>query len=361
MTTDEKWEKIVSLIQTKQSAKESEVEDTWTAIFSELFGYSKIDEEIERQRNITIGSSQRAVPDIIIRNGKTDLFIVELKQHNLPFDDKYKEQLFSYMLLLKLKVGILICDKIYVYYGNDSNALHMKIAFERGNPQGSKFVELFNKGNFSENAVKTFIEKHSTLQSEVQAIRADLQRVSINDIIRQYYKPQYSEEAIELALKDLRVEVTFGEKRQKSPEHNSNASLAPAKNSPKGKYECFFTSPEGRSAGPYGLGELVFNVVDDYVRSHPATTRTKLEQEIFRKEIQGSLGVVVEVEMASQRCKDYYKRFFIDNPIQLADGAIYVCKGWEARLKGDEKSGNIYRFVAAAKERGYIIKIERMR
>ena len=53
MTAEEKWDKIVSIVQAKKPAKENEVEDVWADIFSEIFGYSKIDEEIERQRKNT--------------------------------------------------------------------------------------------------------------------------------------------------------------------------------------------------------------------------------------------------------------------------------------------------------------------
>lgn len=218
MTADEIWNEIVSKFYEKISTLEREVQELWENFFSdaEFFGYSKLRGEIDSQRNIPIGSGMRTVPDIFIKDCSTgkDLFVVELKQHNLPFNEKFKDQLISYMRQCLLKVGILICNKIYIYYGNDDNTIHTEIAFEHGNPQGSKFIDLFRKGNFDENAVKAFIEQQQTLQSEIQAIRADLQRVSINNIIKQYYKPQYSEEAIEIALKDLQLSLSLGEEKK---------------------------------------------------------------------------------------------------------------------------------------------------
>lgn len=342
MTADEIWNEIVSKFYEKTSALEREVQELWENFFSdaEFFGYSKLRGEIDSQRNIQIGSGMRTVPDILIKDCSTgkDLFVVELKQHNLPFDEKFKVQLFSYMRQCLLKVGILICNKIYIFYGNDDNAIHTEIPFEHGNPQGSKFIDLFRKGNFDENAVKAFIEQQQTLQSDIQAIRADVQRVSIKDIIKQYYKPQYSEEAIELALKDLRVSVSFDTQKQAFPEHKFNPPILVAGEKDKTQY--IFKGSK------YGKRQLVLAVVSDYARSHPAITRDELKN-IFPKKLEGSHGVVEDVEEAPKQCKDYLKRFITKQPIQLSDGAMYVCGEW--------KIGNIGKFIAAAKELGYDI------
>ena len=95
MNANDKWNLIVSNIQKKLMAKESEVQDLWEKIFADaiFFGYSKLSGEIDCQRNIHIGSYERTIPDIIIKNiiNNKDLFIVELKQHNLPFNQTYKE------------------------------------------------------------------------------------------------------------------------------------------------------------------------------------------------------------------------------------------------------------------------------
>jgi len=53
-------------------------------IFAEIFGYSSLAGEIEPQRTIRIGSTERVTADIIIKNTATDLFVVELKRHNAP-------------------------------------------------------------------------------------------------------------------------------------------------------------------------------------------------------------------------------------------------------------------------------------
>lgn len=216
MNANDKWNLIVSNIQKKLMAKESEVQDLWEKIFADaiFFGYSKLSGEIDCQRNIHIGSYERTIPDIIIKNiiNNKDLFIVELKQHNLPFNQTYKEQLFSYMRLLRVNVGILICNKIYLYVLDyDDNETSMEITFTKDNPNGSKFIELFSKNNYSENTIKKFIDKNQELKFHIQEIRKDIQNISILDLIKQYYASKYSYEEIELALKDLQISTSFND------------------------------------------------------------------------------------------------------------------------------------------------------
>ncbi len=89
MTLTEKWNAIVSDFQANKNLKEDAVQNLWEEIFADadVFGYSKRSREIDIWRNIQIGSRERTVPDIIIRDSVNDkdLFVVELKQHNLPF------------------------------------------------------------------------------------------------------------------------------------------------------------------------------------------------------------------------------------------------------------------------------------
>ena len=219
MNAVEKWNLIVAEVQKKLSARETEVQQLWENIFADanFFGYSRFGGEIDSQRNIHIGSYERTIPDIIIRDiaNNKDLFVVELKQHNLPFDNKYKEQLFSYMRLLRLSAGVLICNKIYLYIlGYDDNETSMEIAFTNNNPNGSKFIELFSKNGYNENEVKQFIEKNKELKSHIQEIRTDLQTLSIIDVIKEHYAPKYSNEEIEIALKNLQISISFNSYNQ---------------------------------------------------------------------------------------------------------------------------------------------------
>ena len=65
----------------------------WKNYFSEIFGLKKILNEIASQRKLHIGSTDREIPDIILKKDGKDLFIVELKQYSLLKKDDFEKQL----------------------------------------------------------------------------------------------------------------------------------------------------------------------------------------------------------------------------------------------------------------------------
>jgi len=70
-------------------------------------------------------------------------------------------QLFSYLKQLRNDLGILICDKIYIYnydYNkSDEEQDRVVIDFSIDNDIGANFVELFSKSAFMKTSVKEFI------------------------------------------------------------------------------------------------------------------------------------------------------------------------------------------------------------
>lgn len=98
----------------------------------------------------------------------------------------------------------------------------------------------------------------------------------------------------------------------------------------------------------YLKNKLVWAVVSDYVKKHPAITCQELKT-IFDKTLQGSMGVIEDAEVAYQR-SDCSQRFFSkpEETLVLADGKMLVCNQWGIL--------NIPRFLARAKELGYEIK-----
>lgn len=214
MTNLEKWNFIVEQTRKRLAAKEKEVQLLWEDFFADvtLFGYSKLNGEIDSQRSLHIGASDRAIPDIIIRNmsSKKDLFIIELKQHNFKFESNFKKQLFSYMRLLRISIGIIICDKIYMYYWDlDDQEDSIVIPFEKDNELGAKFVELLEKGQFNKTNAENFIKGHYLFQKHVDEIKQDVKTLPVKDLIVEYYSMQYTSAEINEALKTLKVNVSF--------------------------------------------------------------------------------------------------------------------------------------------------------
>ena len=98
----------------------------------------------------------------------------------------------------------------------------------------------------------------------------------------------------------------------------------------------------------YLKNRLVLAVVQRYIFEHPGLTRFELKK-IFSKSLQGSIGVVENVELAEQRV-DFNVRFFVKESeiLHLTDGDMYVCNQWGVL--------NIPNFIKAAENLGYKIE-----
>lgn len=103
------------------------------------------------------------------------------------------------------------------------------------------------------------------------------------------------------------------------------------------------------NGGVYSKKGLVYAVVNRYVIDHPKIACADLKR-IFDKSLQGSLGVVENVETAKQRGDAEYRvRFFADEDkiLHLQDGDMVVCTQWGIL--------NIPRFLMVAEQLGYQI------
>lgn len=208
MDISEKWNRIVGLVEKYKTAREEALQSIWeTFVFGEFFGYET--NEIESQRSIKIGSTERIIPDIIIKNENKDLFIVELKQHTLNIG---KEQLLSYFKQLKLNIGILVNSKIsifvYDYEKDDSEQKYIEIDFVKDNLDGIKFIELFTKGNFSNEKIVNFVNSKYESKANGQKIKQELESDNfVKTLVFNYFKEKYQEEEIEEILKDYEIKV----------------------------------------------------------------------------------------------------------------------------------------------------------
>lgn len=98
----------------------------------------------------------------------------------------------------------------------------------------------------------------------------------------------------------------------------------------------------------YLKNRLVLAVVKSYVSQNASITRQQLKQ-VFDKTLQGSIGVVENVDVASLR-SDYEVRFFTKptDVIHLIDGDMFVCTQWGIL--------NIPNFIKRAEQLGFNIE-----
>lgn len=160
MNYSEAWNKIVRRTEKIKSKNEEVVQYAWETHFEDMFGYNP--EDIESQRPVQMGSTKRT--DVVIKNNNNDLFVVEFKRHELSFNDKMQNQLFSYLDREKIDIGILVCDKLYIYdydFTEKDKFIRLEIPLKPDHSDGVKFLELFSKANFNKQTIKDFIKEAS--------------------------------------------------------------------------------------------------------------------------------------------------------------------------------------------------------
>jgi len=198
------WNRIVKHYKDNYTAKEDVLQKDWEQIFSDLLNYSRFFGEIDSHRNIHIGSYKRTIPDIIIRGESGDLFDVELKQYNHAFTMDMEDQLKSYLDLLHISVGILICQSayLYVYDFSKSKLKRIEISFIEDNPDGIMLVELIKKGNFAPEKVEAYIDSKMTFDANVEFIKSQINKNLVNALLIEHFSKSYTKDEIIKAIGD---------------------------------------------------------------------------------------------------------------------------------------------------------------
>lgn len=208
-----KWDLFNQIVSQHREDKEEKIQRVFEQMFaaSELFGYSQLFGEIDSHRVLHIGSTDRVIPDIIIRDASSnkDLFIVELKQLNVKYDVKFEDQLLSYMRLLSLTVGILICDAIYVCILDNNKPVLSKIDMCSDNSNGSAFIDMFSKKSFSIDKIKHFVSQSQKLNENVQKIRNEINQIDVKEVVKLYFLNNFEEAEIDTALKDIDFVIKY--------------------------------------------------------------------------------------------------------------------------------------------------------
>ena len=207
MTSKEIWNYLVDHYNRNIWANEDVIQRDWESFFAdaELFKYSKIKGEVDSHRTLQIGSYERVIPDIILKKGGDDLFVVELKKYSLHFSKEREAQLFSYIKLLHISIGVLVCDKIYIYaydFEASEQENKLEIPFEKDNTDGVAFVDLFCKDEFSKDKIFEYIFAKKSFSTNVKKIKSQISQNLIYDVLKEHFAVDYKTEEVEAALRD---------------------------------------------------------------------------------------------------------------------------------------------------------------
>ena len=81
------------------------------------------------------------------------------------------------------------------------------ISFEEGLETGGKFVELFLKGNFSKEDIKSFIEEQNSTKGAIEKLKSEITENLVKNLLKKYFKDNYSEASITKVLSELDISV----------------------------------------------------------------------------------------------------------------------------------------------------------
>ena len=185
------------------------------------------------QRSITRGSSERIIPDIILRIENQDVFDIELKQYNRFFDIGFEKQLISYLNQTHISSGMIVCRSIYLYsYDYVKNTVDkITIPFKEDNPDGIRLMEIISRDNYSSENIKEFIFQKKTSISNVETIKNAVNNELINSLLVDYFRNDYSDNEINEAMSMLSISIYKQDKVLAEEETIINRDYTKTKNS----------------------------------------------------------------------------------------------------------------------------------
>jgi hypothetical protein len=308
MTDCEAWNFLVAQYNKNLNCKEEIVQNTWDMLFSIILGYS--DSDKKPQYPIKMGSTNKYA-DFLIQYDGEEAFVVELKRHTLHDG---QAQLFSYLKQLSIDIGILVCDKLYIYdfdyTKKDKNSAFVEIDFTPDNPDGIKFIELFKNENIEKQKIKDFIARKNQSKSNIASIKNELTQGDVVQIIKKHLTEKYPVEDVEAALADFNIIVS---KKDVSAMWKTTPAQPSVSEQNNGKDYTKYTV----NGTPTGLkGATVLAAVQYYVGSHPGITFSQL-QEVFPDEAAPVFKKMVRRAEEISKGKKRFKYLSLDDGTQV--------------------------------------------
>jgi hypothetical protein len=226
----DRWNEICFLIKehSKQNSKEAFFQNEVVNIFEKL-GWSRFKKEIETEKNIPIGATNRLRLDILISLEKEKLFVVELKKPTNQGSDRISQQLISYMLQLKMKFGLFIGENIQLFYDDPNDNKHpiklIEIEFSYDNDEGYKLIEILKRDTFDEKKLIDYcnqklkkIEENKTLNELIDFFTS----TQGNEYVLQLFLNDLSEKHSSKIIEELKSKISINIKSNKYIEQNSD-------------------------------------------------------------------------------------------------------------------------------------------
>jgi len=228
---NELWKEICFILKDIPSSCNEELYEQKIIQILEKLGWSRFKKEIILRKSYQLGSSRTIIPDIIIKSLDNDeSFVIEIKRPSVNIENEsYKMQLFSYMRQLKLEYGLLIGNKIQIYYDGklktgENPVLLKSIEISDNNIDNLLLIDLFHKQSFSYQNLNAFSKKElekitsEKYQKELHTILISNEyKEQIKQLIINNLEQQWDKEIIKNTLEQLSISI-----QEKNTNNNLN-------------------------------------------------------------------------------------------------------------------------------------------
>lgn len=340
--SNENWNEICFLLSEniKKDIDETSFEQNVIQALRVL-GWKQYSGDLEIRPSYQIGAANRIAPDFVIKSADNHkLFVIEIKQPNIPFTSTFQQQLFSYMRQLKLEYGLLIGQGIQLFYDGDlSNQddpiLLETIRFEKESEKGNAFVKLFSKDHFNKTLLKEYTisalekinrkEEHKKLKSK---ILSEDYKFKINELVKQDFIGEYDGELIDSVLSELKIEINdrgFSVLNSGEREVQYNQLCRNIKIDKIGDARRYDNTKYIFNGNIYGKGRLVLAVIKFYAKNNPGTSYNQLKR-VFPDSLQGGeTFTTISIAQSKKDRRNFTKPVEL---IELTDQVIAVSTEW---------------------------------
>ncbi len=218
---NEKWNEICFLLSENIRTDISESDFEQNVIQAlRVLDWKEYSGDIIIRPSYQVGAANKITPDFVVQSSENvKLFVIEIKQPNIPLNSRFQQQLFSYMRQLKLEYGILIGQGIQIFYdgalSNQEDPILLEtIKFTKENEKGLKFVELFAKESFNGESLKIFtlselkkINRREEHKHLIKKILSESFQERLSELIKQDFLNEYDGELIDSVLNELDIKI----------------------------------------------------------------------------------------------------------------------------------------------------------
>jgi hypothetical protein len=330
----EKWNELCFIL--KESLPLNATEQLFELKVIQAFeklGWSEFRNEIVVRESIQLGASNRVSPDLVFKSsGQESLFIVEVKKPSIDINNlNFKNQLSSYIGLLRLELGVLIGNKIQMFldgkqFNKSGLFLFEEIEFERNSQQGNRFVELFQQDNFNLHSVKDYaaLKIQELKESEmVETLKKQLLSKNANEAfvgaIKSHLLKVYPEKVIDRVLSKIEFGFTNKSSFVDADSHkgtkvkNSSSTIKGSQSSP---------APPQVRIGKFVMQSLVQLIDDNRISNDEVKNLQSLDYSKQAFKIPYAF-LKPKHRLAEKERVRYWK-----NPINIRGEEFFVCSQW---------------------------------